>query len=91
MFSAGTESTQVRGRFTCWSSFGSPYEASGIQVYIIFQYLSEWSCVLNTVVSQKIALAWMFQKETNSLHCMGGILADDQVTFNRSYFPLNYL
>ncbi|KAG7657042.1 P-loop containing nucleoside triphosphate hydrolase [Arabidopsis suecica] len=27
---------------------------------------------------QKIALAWMFQKETNSLHCMGGILADDQ-------------
>ncbi|KAL1192621.1 Helicase-like transcription factor CHR28 [Cardamine amara subsp. amara] len=27
---------------------------------------------------QKIALAWMFQKETNSLHCLGGILADDQ-------------
>ncbi|ESQ47881.1 hypothetical protein EUTSA_v10020061mg [Eutrema salsugineum] len=27
---------------------------------------------------QKIALAWMFQKETNSLHCAGGILADDQ-------------
>ncbi|CDY25370.1 BnaA05g19140D [Brassica napus] len=27
---------------------------------------------------QKIALAWMFQKETTSLHCSGGILADDQ-------------
>ncbi|KFK39327.1 hypothetical protein AALP_AA3G230200, partial [Arabis alpina] len=27
---------------------------------------------------QKIALAWMFQKETNSLPCAGGILADDQ-------------
>ncbi|EOA39090.1 hypothetical protein CARUB_v10011822mg [Capsella rubella] len=27
---------------------------------------------------QKIALAWMFQKETCSLHCRGGILADDQ-------------
>ncbi|CAH2053259.1 unnamed protein product [Thlaspi arvense] len=27
---------------------------------------------------QKIALAWMFQKETHSLHCSGGILADDQ-------------
>ncbi|XP_050232274.1 helicase-like transcription factor CHR28 isoform X2 [Mercurialis annua] len=27
---------------------------------------------------QKIALAWMIQKETRSLHCLGGILADDQ-------------
>ncbi|KAG4909991.1 hypothetical protein JHK82_056015 [Glycine max] len=27
---------------------------------------------------QKIALAWMLQKETKSLHCLGGILADDQ-------------
>jgi SNF2 family DNA or RNA helicase len=27
---------------------------------------------------QKIALAWMLQKETSSLHCLGGILADDQ-------------
>ncbi|XP_059649855.1 helicase-like transcription factor CHR28 [Cornus florida] len=27
---------------------------------------------------QKIALAWMLQKETRSLHCLGGILADDQ-------------
>ncbi|KAK4261884.1 hypothetical protein QN277_004821 [Acacia crassicarpa] len=27
---------------------------------------------------QKIALAWMVQKETRSLHCLGGILADDQ-------------
>lgn len=28
---------------------------------------------------QRIALSWMVQKETNSLHCSGGILADDQV------------
>ncbi|XLS72779.1 hypothetical protein HN51_029644 [Arachis hypogaea] len=27
----------------------------------------------------KIALDWMLQKETRSLHCLGGILADDQV------------
>ncbi|KAJ7942610.1 Helicase-like transcription factor CHR28 [Quillaja saponaria] len=27
---------------------------------------------------QKIALAWMLQKETRTLHCLGGILADDQ-------------
>ncbi|XP_020888584.1 helicase-like transcription factor CHR27 [Arabidopsis lyrata subsp. lyrata] len=27
---------------------------------------------------QKIALAWMFQKETRSFNCAGGILADDQ-------------
>ncbi|XAR53171.1 DNA helicase [Bertholletia excelsa] len=27
---------------------------------------------------QKIALAWMLQKETRSLSCLGGILADDQ-------------
>ncbi|ANM65813.1 Zinc finger C3HC4 RING-type [Arabidopsis thaliana x Arabidopsis arenosa] len=27
---------------------------------------------------QKIALAWMFQKETSSFNCPGGILADDQ-------------
>ncbi|GAB4839661.1 Helicase-like transcription factor chr28 [Ancistrocladus abbreviatus] len=27
---------------------------------------------------QKIALAWMLQKETKSVHCLGGILADDQ-------------
>lgn len=27
---------------------------------------------------QKIALAWMVQKETRSLPCLGGILADDQ-------------
>lgn len=31
-------------------------------------------------IFQKIALAWMLQKETTSLHCLGGILADDQVT-----------
>uniref|UniRef100_A0A166F183 SNF2 N-terminal domain-containing protein n=1 Tax=Daucus carota subsp. sativus TaxID=79200 RepID=A0A166F183_DAUCS len=27
---------------------------------------------------QRIALSWMVQKETNSEHCSGGILADDQ-------------
>ncbi|KAH9306253.1 hypothetical protein KI387_010657, partial [Taxus chinensis] len=27
---------------------------------------------------QRIALAWMVQKETNNMHCAGGILADDQ-------------
>uniref|UniRef100_A0A0D6QTY3 Helicase-like transcription factor CHR28 n=1 Tax=Araucaria cunninghamii TaxID=56994 RepID=A0A0D6QTY3_ARACU len=27
---------------------------------------------------QKLALAWMVQKETNNMHCAGGILADDQ-------------
>ncbi|OVA10723.1 SNF2-related [Macleaya cordata] len=27
---------------------------------------------------QKIALAWLVQRETTSLHCFGGILADDQ-------------
>ncbi|KAK9115496.1 hypothetical protein Sjap_014443 [Stephania japonica] len=27
---------------------------------------------------QKIALAWMFQRETRSYHCLGGFLADDQ-------------
>jgi hypothetical protein len=33
-------------------------------------------------VSKKMALAWMLSKE-NSSHCLGGILADDQVI---SYF-----
>jgi hypothetical protein len=28
---------------------------------------------------QRIALAWMIQKETRNPHCSGGILADDQV------------
>ncbi|GLJ36518.1 hypothetical protein SUGI_0733660 [Cryptomeria japonica] len=27
---------------------------------------------------QRIALAWMVQKETSNIHCAGGILADDQ-------------
>ncbi|XP_050234352.1 helicase-like transcription factor CHR28 isoform X2 [Mercurialis annua] len=27
---------------------------------------------------QRIALSWMVQKETSSMHCSGGILADDQ-------------
>lgn len=33
----------------------------------------------------------MFQKETRSAPCLGGILADDQVTFNRNYFPAKVL
>lgn len=33
------------------------------------------------LIIQKIALAWMLQKETASLHCLGGILADDQVVY----------
>ncbi|PWA45229.1 hypothetical protein CTI12_AA519490 [Artemisia annua] len=28
---------------------------------------------------QRIALSWMVQKETESMHCLGGILADDQL------------
>lgn len=32
-------------------------------------------------VSKKIALAWMVQKE-KSVYCAGGILADDQVSFD---------
>lgn len=30
---------------------------------------------------QRIALAWMHHKETASVHCLGGILADDQVIY----------
>ncbi|MBA0747970.1 hypothetical protein Gogos_004829 [Gossypium gossypioides] len=30
------------------------------------------------VIGQRIALSWMTQKEKTGLHCMGGILADDQ-------------
>lgn len=33
---------------------------------------------MSLYVLQKIALAWMVQKE-KSVHCAGGILADDQV------------
>lgn len=33
----------------------------------------------NSYPGQRIALSWMVQKETASLHCSGGILADDQV------------
>ena len=40
-------------------------------------------------MSQKIALAWMHQKETRSLHCLGGILADDQVSSLDSSGPLD--
>lgn len=34
---------------------------------------------INSCLGQRIALSWMVQKETASLHCSGGILADDQV------------
>lgn len=80
---AGFESTHDRNRSKSWYSFSSSYEASGISKFKISIY---WPlvlvCVLNTTGLQKIALAWMFQKETRSLHCSGGILADDQVTFD---------
>lgn len=33
----------------------------------------------------------MMQKETRSLHCLGGILADDQVTSFESIRPLDRL
>lgn len=36
----------------------------------------------NNLNLQRIALAWMLQKETSSVHCLGGILADDQVTYS---------
>lgn len=39
---------------------------------------------LNCCILQKIALAWMLQKETRSLHCLGGILADDQVSHQKA-------
>ena len=35
--------------------------------------------ILTKCPGQRIALSWMVQKETNGLHCSGGILADDQV------------
>lgn len=40
-------------------------------------------CLINFkwILGQKIALSWMVQKETASLFCSGGILADDQVEF----------
>ncbi|KAF8370173.1 hypothetical protein HHK36_031804 [Tetracentron sinense] len=37
---------------------------------------------------QRIALSWMVQKETTSLHCSGGILADDQANKERKCFIL---
>ncbi|XP_024963119.1 helicase-like transcription factor CHR28 isoform X5 [Cynara cardunculus var. scolymus] len=36
------------------------------------------SLVVSLLRHQRIALSWMVQKETKSLHCFGGILADDQ-------------
>ncbi|XP_021740504.1 helicase-like transcription factor CHR28 [Chenopodium quinoa] len=38
----------------------------------------EGSLAVPLLRHQRIALSWMVQKETNSLHCSGGILADDQ-------------
>ncbi|KAF9623988.1 hypothetical protein IFM89_007686 [Coptis chinensis] len=34
---------------------------------------------------QKIALAWLCLKETNSVHCLGGILADDQTHYTATF------
>ncbi|KAL7606814.1 helicase-like transcription factor CHR28 [Lactuca sativa] len=36
------------------------------------------SLVVSLLRHQRIALSWMVQKETKSMHCFGGILADDQ-------------
>lgn len=35
---------------------------------------------LSRIFGQRIALSWMVQKETSSVPCAGGILADDQVS-----------
>ncbi|KAF6149868.1 hypothetical protein GIB67_041767 [Kingdonia uniflora] len=40
--------------------------------------LPEGLLAVSLLKHQKIALAWMYQKETKSVHCLGGILADDQ-------------
>ncbi|KAL1803552.1 hypothetical protein ACET3Z_032199 [Daucus carota] len=40
--------------------------------------LPEGYMTVSLLRHQKIALAWMLQKETKSPHCAGGILADDQ-------------
>ncbi|XP_076882339.1 helicase-like transcription factor CHR28 [Bidens hawaiensis] len=41
-------------------------------------YAPEGSLEVQLLRHQRIALSWMVQKETKSLHCFGGILADDQ-------------
>ncbi|KAJ9563119.1 hypothetical protein OSB04_008279 [Centaurea solstitialis] len=41
-------------------------------------YAPDGSLVVSLLRHQRIALSWMVQKETKSLHCFGGILADDQ-------------
>lgn len=38
----------------------------------------EGALVVSLLRHQRIALSWMVQKETKSMHCFGGILADDQ-------------
>ncbi|XP_038712554.1 helicase-like transcription factor CHR28 isoform X2 [Tripterygium wilfordii] len=54
---------------------------------VALQYLSQPKCeasppdgvlAVPLLRHQRIALSWMVQKETSSLHCSGGILADDQ-------------
>lgn len=57
------------------------------QVYLCYFKISFYFvvivCVLTTTfLLKRIALAWMLQKETGSVHCSGGILADDQVKYN---------
>lgn len=49
---------------------------------IVF-YVSAASMMLNNLSHyQKIALRWMMIKETEGVNCLGGILADDQVSLS---------
>ncbi|KAK9051732.1 hypothetical protein SSX86_028360 [Deinandra increscens subsp. villosa] len=41
-------------------------------------YAPDGSLEVPLLRHQRIALSWMIQKETKSMHCSGGILADDQ-------------
>ena len=52
------------------------------QLFCLFWRPSSLHDSMFFYVSKKMALAWMLSKE-NSSHCLGGILADDQVI---SYF-----
>lgn len=45
------------------------------QVILNINYLTDLA-----FICQRIALSWMVQKETTTMHCSGGILADDQVS-----------
>ena len=80
---AGFESIQERNGSKSWYSYSFSYEASGIIMFAVYHLVAfKFGFCTKYYGYQKIALAWMFQKETSSLHCSGGILADDQVIYN---------